>query len=244
MCTILSVDKRFWKQNRNQVLATINLDANWNNHGWSLVCLDGLDEDNAIRLQSMKLRPITRAIISFFDSASDEARIFLHARYATTNYVGIGFNHGFDDRDGRIIMHNGILRNGVQGLAVDSFLLAEMDLRKADQVLEELVYAGETYANIFIIDSVLHSYSVLRLEVGSLFTDGKGNYASTETGPIALPVGQITAKTHYMMVAEDYIDEPEEEIIADEFDLDRNFKRLLWEEEQKEIEWELRKHFG
>ncbi len=184
----MTFSKSLYTENQLALLTTIINDSVRNGDGWALVGVDSLDGDNNIRFQSMKLDPIVDAMETFFKGCSKEGRVFLHSRFATTSSVGIAFNHAFDDRQGNIVMHNGVFRRGVSKLEVDSFKLADMNLGESIDVLDDLLDDGETFGNIFIIDTVNLKYSVVRLSVGSLYTDGQGNYSTNVCGPITQEV--------------------------------------------------------
>jgi hypothetical protein len=220
MCTILSVDSRFWMAFQDSVIKQIYQDARLNSDGFSLVGIDPTFPENDLKVSSMRIGPILNALQDFFDTSSMNSRVFLHSRMATTMSVGIGFNHGFDDRQGRIIMHNGILRSG-KDYAVDSYLLADIDNNRALNTKETLQECGETYANVFTIDTVTNMYSVVRLTVGSLYTDGLGNYSTNPLEDIDMPVAHNYAK--------DYVIGPELEGVPSQ-DVDEESNALAYGE--------------
>ena len=162
-------------------------DAAFNPDGFALVCLDPGAPEMNIRVQSMDFGMIRAVVKAFLKEATQYARVFVHSRLATTGFVGIGFNHGFDDRSGRIIMHNGILRTG-KHLAVDSFVLAELRTESVHDMFDELKDRHETYGNIFVIDPDLYSFYVIRLITGQLHTDGRGNYSTNAFASIRTPM--------------------------------------------------------
>lgn len=194
----MTVSKALWASHQLAVLNTILNDSVRNGDGWALVGIDSLDGDNNIRFQSMKLDPIVDAMESFFKTSTKEGRIFLHSRFATTSSVGIAFNHAFDDRQGNIVMHNGVFRRGVAKLEVDSFKLAEMKLLESVDVLDDLLDDGENFGNIFIIDTVNLKYSIIRLSVGSLYTDNNGNYSTNPCGPIMVEVKKESEESFWL----------------------------------------------
>ena len=200
MCTILTISKDFWTNNHLEVVERIESDALFNRDGWSLVCLDDADTENDIQVNSMNVKVIVRTILDFFDESSEYARVFLHARAATTEYRGIGFTHGFSDLNGRIIMHNGIINNP-EHLAIDSYALTDLPFALS-KMLKFFENRGDTYANCFIIDTVERDYTVLRLSTGSLYTDNQGNFSTNPVGSIEHAVRRWTVDN---LLVSDYI---------------------------------------
>jgi hypothetical protein len=195
MCTILTASAALFNSNRRNFLERIQADAQYNRDGWNLLCIDASDESLNLQVSSMNLKSILRGLDLFLDACDEESsRVFLHARAATTSYVGIGFNHGFTDFNGRIFMHNGIIQNPDR-LCVDSYSLIDLP-SQIDAVLPWFKQRGDTYANVFCIDTFDFSYLVVRLVTGSLFTDGDGNYSTNAVGPIVKPVSHNTVEQH------------------------------------------------
>ena len=188
MCTIITIDQTFWNNNEKAVISRVRADAVNNSEGWCLLGIDIKNPENDIKINTMKVNFIPKMIEEFFHHSSSEGRIFLHARAATTSNVGIAYTHGFDDQHGRIIMHNGVIKNTGR-LAVDSFNLAvEYDISDAETLLNCLKDYNETFANIFVIEPSTGFYSVVRMSVGSLHSDGKGNFSTNVIGAISTPV--------------------------------------------------------
>lgn len=186
MCTIMTFSNEFYQDNRADLRDRIKTDARFNGDGWNLLGIDPENGDNDIQLSAMQCGAILKQIDQFFDSASNLARIFLHARSATTSDIGIAFCHGFTDFNGRVIMHNGIIDNK-EKYAIDSYRL--IDLPEDDLGIEEFLDArADQYVNAFIIDTVGGSYTVIRRTVGSLYMDDEGNYSTFAVGDICLPV--------------------------------------------------------
>ena len=190
MCTILTIDVSFFQSNRKSVLDRIKSDALYNSDGWSLVCIDSLEPENNIQVQSMNLAAVLKALDLFTDTCSEYSRIFLHARAATTRYVGLAYCHGFTDLGGRIFMHNGIIANP-EHATVDSFNILAAP---AGDELAWFAARGDTYANVFIIDTETETYTVLRLVTGQLHTDGQGNFSSHPFASIIQPVAHNTSQ--------------------------------------------------
>lgn len=230
MCTILTIDRNFWILNRHETIATILSDATYNSEGWSLLAVDAKNSKLDMRLATMQIGPIIAAIESWFLSSSEVARIFLHARAATTSSVGIAYNHVFCNKRGTIIMHNGVIDN-VADYAVDSFNLANSVL-EADggQVLADLLSKQETFANLFLINPDEGLYSVVRLTTGRLYTDGSGNYSTNTLTAIKTLVPVNSYNDHYLdcYVSEytSWIDETEQEYVSDSYDYFSKWRKV------------------
>lgn len=218
MCTIITVSQDFWQSNSKAIVSRILIDAKTNSEGWCLVGIDTRTPENDIRFNSMRINLIPEMIKDFFNHASNEARVFLHARAATTRNVGLSFTHGFTDRDGRIIMHNGIIGN-LDYMAVDSFNLAyNYDLSSADTLLSSLKTNKESFANIFVIDPAMGIYQVVRMSTGSLYTDGEGNYSTHPIGSIAAPVATHSASEYYLDGTGEVVEETPFNTFGEELD--------------------------
>ena len=150
----------------------------------------------------MRVNQVISQIARFFDESSECSRIFLHARAATTDFVGIGYLHGFTDFNGRIIMHNGIIRND-EHLSIDSYRLVNLPFSTSN-MLEYLQTNQDTYANVFVIDTQEREYTVLRMITGSLHTDGQGNFSTNRLASIDSPVAAESAET--FQIQEEQID--------------------------------------
>lgn len=198
MCTILTIDSKFFHANKKAVLNRIAIDARSNFDGWALLGLDPDSEENNIRLNSMSDAIIIQNVTSFFNRASENSRLWLHARFATTNSIGIGYVHGFDDGQGRIIMHNGVITSEKPFHSVDSFGLVNFNLNSAKALQKDLTGLDEQFANIFIIDTDTYRYSVIRQLVGTLFKDTSGNYSTNKLASIATPVKPGYAEDYYL----------------------------------------------
>jgi hypothetical protein len=195
MCTLLTIDSQFWFINKAAVIGQIYVDAEYNKDGWSILGVDSDSPGNDVLLSSMKLSTIIVVISSFFDHGSTRARIFLHARAATTRDIGIAYNHAFTDAKGTFIMHNGVVNNA-NGLSVDSFNIGRIMPSYDEELYDYLLERGESFANIFLITPDLETYSVLRMKVGSLYTDRHGNYSTNPIAEINETVGMFSRNTH------------------------------------------------
>ena len=226
----MTIDRNFWLLNRRETIATILSDATYNNEGWSLLAVDTDNPKLNMRLATMQIGPIVAAIESWFLSSSEVARIFLHARAATTSSVGIAYNHVFCNKRGTIIMHNGVIDN-VADYSVDSFNLANSVL-EADgkHVLADLLGKQETFANLFLINPDEGLYSVVRLTTGRLYTDGNGNYSTNVLETIKTNMAANSYKDHYLdgYVSEytSWIDETEQEYVSDSYDYFSKWRKV------------------
>lgn len=220
MCTIMTIDSLFYSNNRTLVRDRIKSDARMNGDGWSLLCIDPDQPELNVQVNSLRLKIVLATIDTFFDEAGDEARMFLHARYATTSSVGIGYCHGFSDFNGRIIMHNGVIANP-HNYAIDSYRLIGLP-QKDDEILGFFEANKDQYANVFVIDTDMLSYTVVRLTVGSLYHDGHGNYSTNSIGGLNKPVNAHTVVTHnldtYAPIGNSYGLKDDDEFFLDSWD--------------------------
>lgn len=195
MCTLLTVSKEFWTEHSSKVSARMTQDSISNSDGISVLILSSRpDEDVSFSgMDAMGLLPLVQAAM---DSAAPGSRLFVHQRMATTEYVGIAFNHGFTDFRGTVLMHNGIVSNP-KNFCVDSYNLLTLPADPEESVLK-LIDEKETYANVFRIHTHDDKWDVLRLSTGSLYTDGFGNYSTNACGPIDVAVERYSAQTYFL----------------------------------------------
>jgi len=108
-------------------------------------------------------------------------------RAATQGDVNIRNTHGWMTTAGTAVMHNGVLFDqDSYRFNVDSELIVDwLEKFGTDFTLEMLL--TENYANVFLIEN-LGDYYVSRTSGGSLFTDGRGNFATNQVGRINKPV--------------------------------------------------------
>ena len=223
MCSILTVSKQFWDTSSIEVIDRIERDSLVNSDGFALLALDSCLEHLNVRLQSMNIQVILTVMQDFFNQCSEYGRVFLHSRMATTGYVGIAYNHGFDNFRGKVIMHNGILSHG-RNYTVDSFALVQAPLDTAETLMEYLIDRNENYANIFVVDTELYTYSMVRSLTGSLYTDGEGNYSTNQLADICQPVDVLSYEDHdmplppkaqvsYIADYQDYLDTADQEYL-------------------------------
>lgn len=187
MCTILTVDRDTFLADKREFVTRILNDVSYNEDGLSLIAVDPFSPMSNVALNCMAVGHVLNMLDVFFVNASEYARIWLHTRAATTDYVGVPFNHGFTDSRGTMIQHNGIVHN-YRNLHVDSFNLVDYRTNSAHEFRDDLETAGERFANVFLVRPESGTYGVVRMWGGSLVTDGKGNYSSNAVADIRLPV--------------------------------------------------------
>lgn len=237
MCTILTIGRDFWLENKTATVSRILQDARLNPDGWAIVGVDPEGSDADFNLQSMRIAPALDLMERFFLECSAYGRVFLHSRFATTSRVGVAYNHGFTDHDGTIIMHNGIVDN-YRSLAVDSFNLIDYPMKDATILLDMLKDDEERFANLLLIRPSRRSYGVVRLIGGQLHTDGQGNYSSYPIGSINIPVLHHTAFEHILgpekfRPANKFDDLMEYNSMYDDLDSDEAWKKWVEEKEFK-----------
>jgi hypothetical protein len=195
MCTIYTFDKQTYKDYKKDLETVITLDNAYNNDGLSLVCLDPSNESNDLVIKTFNLGWVLFALDDFMTVCGPEGRVWLHQRAATGFNVNLGTVHGFTDRLGNILMHNGILQHSSRSLyTVDSFSLIDtLPTNSALASLMALARMNEHFANIFIIRPSDYTYGVIRRTTGRLYTDGEGNYSTNPVGKIDKPVPEDTA---------------------------------------------------
>lgn len=195
MCTIMTIDRNFWIQNKQATISRILSDARLNSDGWAVVGVDPDSIDADFNLQSMRIAPVLDVMERFFLECSVYGRVFLHSRFATTRHVGIAYTHGFTDSQGTIIMHNGIVDN-YRALAVDSFNLTDYPMHNAETLLGMLTDDQEAFANLILIRPAEGTYGIVRLLTGQLHTDAQGNYSSYPFAGVDMPVPTSFAIDH------------------------------------------------
>ncbi len=128
------------------------------------------------------LRTMDHRLILQLLKRRDWDRCWLHMRAATQGTLTLRNTHGWISTQGIAVMHNGILRGArAVEFEVDSQLILDwLEQGGEELALQELM--GEPYANVFLIDSDSGDYAVSRSLVGTLFTDGNGNFSSRNVG--------------------------------------------------------------
>lgn len=202
MCTILTVDTgKYMIDSGQSFIKQILEDSRTNEEGVSVVFLDPETSLNNTIYRTMNVDNAIAVIGMLMGEASNSARLFVHLRAATTSRVGVAFTHAFDDMQGIVWMHNGVLSNP-QKYAVDSFQLATMPDTDGPKLLRALRLRKQSFANVFRIDTELYSYVVTRLNASSLYTDGAGNYSTNQivTLGITTPVDVESYQEHSLPV--------------------------------------------
>jgi hypothetical protein len=197
----LTVNLLAFINNEADIIDRIYEDNRHNPHGLSLVGIDPDNQYNDCLVKTFDTDKIVDSIVEFFARTNcEDARIWLHQRMATGTEVHIGTMHGFHDRHGNIVMHNGIfgLGNGSR-YAVDSYAISDLVSTDMDGVFikHQLAAMCETFSNIFIIRPATCEYTVIRMRAGSLYTDGLGNYSTKAVASINIPVEHDYAQDFY-----------------------------------------------
>lgn len=186
MCTLYT----FTGESKDQYLVQILLDAQFNSDGFSAL-IDKGGKFTLIRTESIDFLVDTLTGI-------EADRYFVHLRMATTAYTGVTRCHGLDAGD-FTVFHNGVIDYAGD---LDSRGIAELFAKHSlDFALTAL--KGFSYANVIAVNTQTGDYYINRSSVGSLYTDGRGNYSTTViVGVCSIPVvvGQY-----------DHISEPFEE---------------------------------
>jgi hypothetical protein len=169
----MTFDKQFWNKNREAIEAQMMQDYCFNHDGSTMIGIEFNVNNNMLLSNNTDM---IDAVRQFFDTV-DDGRVFLHYRMATGPYIGLAFNHVIPNFLGQFIMHNGVIKNPDRHL-VDSFAISKMGT-SGIAILNSLVARGDTYANIFCIDPE-YGYCVVRLQVGSLYCDDRGNYSTNQ----------------------------------------------------------------
>lgn len=229
MCTIMTFSRDMFLTDKHLFIARILKDSTYNCDGWNLVAVDPADGENNIILSTMKVTPILTALEAFMLSAGEHGRVWIHSRAATTDYVGVEFNHGFSNYNGILVQHNGIVTN-YRRLAVDSYNLTDYTLTNADTLSNELHDMQEFFANIFLIRPLLKTYGVVRQSSGSLYTDGEGNYSTNTVAGIDAPVATGFSEEHSIGPVSRRVPVPA--VFSDPYDVPGYKEPYAWEEEQ------------
>ncbi len=232
MCTIITFDMAFFMANELDAIDRIYDDNKFNSDGLSLVCIDPTNRNNDLVLKSFDVDAIIDALINFsLRSENPDARIWLHQRFATGIDKHIGTMHAFTDRQGNIVMHNGMFGRGRTEYAVDSFAIPDLvNMSYADEIREALLRMDETFCNIFVIRPTDGTYGVVRMKAGTLFTDNKGNFSSKQTATINTPVDSLYAEDYFISctTARSVLDDIEAEEDDKYNSLWREYKNLAY----------------
>lgn len=182
MCTIQTtdmIDESFFTQ--------IETDVATNREGISVVTWNGESYSILKTYDAKNVRALCQGA----------KRVWVHTRMATTRAKGINFTHAFPSGK-YIIMHNGIIRSGMN-YDVDTLIICDwLKHHKPTDIQPMLTALSEFYANVFIIDTEMHCYYVIRQKQNSLFKDELGkNYSTNARDDISLPVPEMTCEKIY-----------------------------------------------
>jgi len=185
MCTIISTDTV-----TDALIERLAADHASNPHGIAIVTVD-----QSYNYQILKTHDLSSAILIL--RSGEFRRVFIHTRNATTWARGVTATHAFIQGD-YIVMHNGILSSaGAKLHPVDSMMLCDLlKTTSPDKIQSVLSALGETFANVFIIDTKSDRFYMIRQSSGSLHTDGSGNYSTHAFGQISASVPENSAETH------------------------------------------------
>jgi hypothetical protein len=173
----------------SKIVQRIRSDSIYNGDGFTLMLVN--DFGVPMQLRTMDIR----AVYALLDEIPWR-RMFLHSRAATQGSRTLENTHGWVTKDGTYYMHNGILQNAhSKSFAVDSQWIGhQLERRDINGAIKAL--QSEPYANVFFIHPASSWYCVYRSEVGTLFTDGRGNYSSSRVGKINKLVPDYSWETH------------------------------------------------
>lgn len=188
MCAIFTVDHATFSDG---IMKQIKDDAVRNPDGFSLLLYDRQKHATVIRTMDI-------AVIEAVLRNSEWTRMFLHLRKATKGTVHVRNTHGWETR-GIYYMQNGrIDKEKAKALDVDTMMIGEWLRTGITHALKNLF--AESYANVFLIDTVQHYYVMHRSSVGSLHTDGKGNYSTSSVEGINIVVAEYSQAGHAIKV--------------------------------------------
>lgn len=196
MCTIMSFAKAKYTP---EVRAQIVTDSVRNDDGWSLVLAKEGEFTQILRTSNLDdaLRQLDLA---------EWDRFWLHSRLATGWKKGVSYTHCWTSHSGRWVwMHNGFIQaKGSSTYPVDSQAIGVwldtggMDLAKA-------MLKNERYANVFILDTDERKWTVWRSEVGVLWTDGEGNYSSSQVSGLMVETPKDSTVTYELPNKKKYV---------------------------------------
>lgn len=174
MCSIITVNKETLSLRKLEKY--LLRESTVNNDGMSLLLQSETGELTALKTFDLNT-------IMVLLETTDWQRMWMHMRAATQGEVTLRNTHGWMTSNGTTIMHNGILFDkDSYKFNVDSELIVDWVETCGIELTLELLLT-ENYANVFIIEN-LGDYYVSRTKSGSLFTDGKGNFATNQIGRI------------------------------------------------------------
>jgi len=185
MCTIITANSDI---NRTALVARIMSDSLSNSDGYSMLMV--LKTGKPLNITSLDVEAITNLI-----ELMDYERVFIHTRFATHGVSALQNCHGWN-AGGTYIFHNGSIRSKI----ADKFEVDSMAIKYwienygLNETLDKL--SSEPFANVFLVDLDEKSYVVHRSSTGSLYTDGRGNYSTSQFDTVNLPVEPDTFEVH------------------------------------------------
>lgn len=193
MCTLYTFDRKFYNENKSDVVQQIIEDSLYNSEGCSMLML-GSDETDSTLIRTMNVDLLLDVLETQFKDLKAQ-RCWIHLRMATTAFVGLNGCHGFAGKN-YSVFHNGVLaRPESEKFNVDSELIAhDIQFSGIKRALDNLAY--DTYANVLLVNNETGIYHVTRRTGGTLFTDGEGNYSTNELGAICQAVPDNSQTTH------------------------------------------------
>jgi len=200
MCTILTIDRNFYNNNRELFAHRTKMDASINRDGFAITMLGETDKD-VITIQMMDYA----TAMEFIDTNTSWQRVFLHTRAATTKTVNVFGCHNFKSTgngkstatDHWIIQHNGYLAGKeASKYLVDSMYLGDLINETGIDKTIQTIIETQAYSNIFFINPVSGEYRVARCYVNTLYTDGLGNYSTKIMGAVRQPVPIMESFVH------------------------------------------------
>lgn len=201
MCTIMTIDRDFYTNNKALFDHRTKMDASINRDGFAITMLGSTDKE-VVTVQMMNYE----TAMAFIDNNKTWKRLFLHTRAATTKTVNVFGCHNFKTvGNGKssadehwIIQHNGYISGKESAkYLVDSMYLGDMVNEMGIDKTIQTVIKTQSYSNIFFINPSTGEYRVARCYVNSLYTDGNGNYSTKIMGSIRQPVKIMESFIHH-----------------------------------------------
>lgn len=176
MCTIITIDRDSYTDN---TVERIQLDARYNYDGWALATIKEGEVTNIVHTMDLQM------ILDTLDTTEWE-RMFLHARAATGGSINALNTHAFRTYP-FLIMHNGFIGAAPVTMEVDSEQIGTWIEERGVYGCLMALY-GESYANVFLLNVETGDYYVHRSRMGSLYTDGNGNFSTNAVDEMRIPV--------------------------------------------------------
>lgn len=189
MCTIITAEKSI---KAKDICDRIRQDSLYNCDGISLLMIT--DEKKPVIVRSMDYETVLTLI-----EYTPWERVFVHLRASTCSPALLQNTHGWNTK-GIFVFHNGVIHSqSAEKFDVDSqainMWLENFGLDETIDLLHR-----EDFANVFLVDTDKGEYFVHRSSVGTLFTDGKGNYSTNAFCDIKTPVDAFSDHEHRFLV--------------------------------------------